>query len=218
MQLNDTQINDINLSLAEESPESIVKWALSQNKKTVVSTSFGYNSAVTLHMVSSLQPSIPVLWVDSGYNVKDAYLIAEQLIQQLDLNIHVYNPLMSASRREAVYGTNFAVPDDPGFEEFKEQVKLEPFQRGLNELSPDIWISGIRKEETEYRKNLNIVSMDGRGILKVAPLFNWTESDMTRYMEKHRLPNCSHYFDPTKVDEHTECGLHSKQFEQGGGI
>ena len=132
--------------------------------------------------------------------------------------MHVYNPLMSASRREALFGVSCAIPEDPGFEKFKSQVKLEPFQRALDELEPDIWISGIRREETEYRKNLNIVSRDSRGIIKVAPLFNWTESDMHLYMAEYDLPNCSHYFDPTKVDERAECGLHSREFEQGGGI
>ena len=218
MQLSEKQIDEINVSLTESSPEEIIQWALDQNRKTVVSTSFGYNSAVTLHMVTKLQPDIPVIWVDSGYNVKDAYLIAEKLINELGLNIHIYNPLMSASRREALFGTNFAIPDHPGFDEFKSQVKLEPFQRALNELNPDIWISGIRKEETDYRKNLDIISRDSRGIIKVAPLFNWKASDIDHYMKEYELPNCGHYFDPTKVDERAECGLHSSQFEEGGGI
>ena len=218
MQLSEKKIDAINVSLAEKSPEEIIKWALDQHRKTVVSTSFGCNSAVTLHMVTRLQADIPVIWVDSGYNVKDAYLVAEKLISDLDLNIHIYNPLMSVSRREALFGSTCAIPDDPGFEQFKSQVKLEPFQRALRELDPDIWISGIRKEETNYRKNLDIVSRDRRGIIKVSPLFNWTESDMEIYMRKFDLPSCDHYFDPTKIDERAECGLHSSQFEQGGGI
>ena len=218
MQLSDKQIDEINDFLAEKSPQSIIQWALDQKKKTVVSTSFGYRSAVTLHMVSSLQPNVPVIWVDSGYNVKDAYLVAEQLIHELKLNMHIYNPLMSTSRREALLGVDCAIPDGPVFKQFKNEVKLEPFQRALDELRPDIWINGIRREETEYRKNLNIVSRDDSGIIKVAPLFHWKESDMDLYMKKHDLPNCDHYYDPTKVDARAECGLHTKQFEQGGGI
>ena len=103
-------------------------------------------------------------------------------------------------------------------ESFKFQVKLEPFQRALKELQPEIWISGIRGEETEYRRNLGIVSLDDRGILKVSPLFHWTEADVSDYMRKYNLPSCRHYFDPTKIDSQTECGLHLSQFEQGGGI
>ena len=125
---------------------------------------------------------------------------------------------MSCARREAVHGADFSLPGKPEFEDFKYQVKLEPFQRALEDLQPEIWISGIRKEETKFREKLGIVAMDARGILKVSPLFNWTEADVSAYMMKHRLPNCRHYFDPTKVDSQSECGLHLSQFEQGGGI
>ncbi len=218
MQLSDAELADINRQLENKSSKEVIEWALGQNKKTVVTTSFGFNSAVTLHMVTQVRQSVPVVWVDSGYNLKDAYVVAEELIQKLGLNIHVYNPVMSCSRREAVHGANFGVPDNPEFQDFKYQVKLEPFQRALEDLQPEIWISGIRKEETKFRQKLGIVAMDARGILKVSPLFNWTEDDISEYMMKYNLPNCRHYFDPTKVDSQTECGLHLSQFEQGGGI
>ena len=218
MQLSALELADINRHLGGKTSTEIVEWAINQNKKMVVTTSFGYNSAVTLHLVTKIRQSVPVVWVDSGYNLEDSYVVAEKLIQELGLNIHVYNPVMSAARREAVHGASFGVPDNPKFEDFKYQVKLEPFQRALKELQPEIWISGIRKEETNYRRNLGIVSMDARGILKVSPLFNWTENDVSDYMRKHSLPSCRHYFDPTKVDSKAECGLHLSQFEQGGGI
>ena len=218
MQLSALELADINRHLGEKTSTEIVEWAINQNKKMVVTTSFGYNSAVTLHLVTKVRQSVPVVWVDSGYNLEDSYVVAEKLIQELGLNIHVYNPVMSTARREAVHGASFGVPDNPEFESFRFQVKLEPFQRALKELQPEIWISGIRKEETNYRRNLGIVSMDARGILKVSPLFNWTENDVSDYMRKHSLPSCRHYFDPTKVDSQAECGLHLSQFEQGGGI
>ena len=218
MQLSDAELASINRQLEKKSSKEVVEWALDQIKKTVVKTSFGFNSAVTLHMVTQVRQGVPVVWVDSGYNLKDAYVIAEELIQKLDLNIHVYNPVMSCARREAVHGANFGVPDNPEFEDFKYQVTLEPFQRAIDDLQPEIWISGIRKEETKFRQKLGIVAMDARGILKVSPLFNWTEDDISEYMMKYSLPNCRHYFDPTKVDSQAECGLHLSQFEQGGGI
>ena len=173
-----------------------------------MTTSFGYNSAVSLHLVSQVAPDLPVVWVDSGYNVKDAYVVAEQLMQDLQLNMKVFNPLMSAERRNAIMG---GIPslEDEHFDAFVEQVKLEPFARALNELNPDIWITGIQQGETEHRKNLDIVSMDGRGILKVAPIFYWTEAQVADYMQQYNLPSCKHYFDPTKVHEHRECGLHT---------
>ena len=198
----------LNAELRHKTPQDIIAWALSLNKKTVMTTSFGFNSAVSLHMLSNISPSTPVVWVDSGYNVKDAYLVADQLTNNLGLNLKIYNPLISAERRNALMG-GIPTVDEAHFEEFTRQVKLEPFSRALKELQPDIWITGIQKDETEFRQSLDILSMDSRGILKVAPIFYWTEKQVENYMTTHALPTCKHYFDPTKVHEHRECGLHT---------
>ena len=70
-------------------------------------------------------------------------------------------------------------------------------------------MTGIRQEETEHRKSLDIVSRDARGIIKVAPIFFWSEDDVDDYMAQHNQPTCRHYFDPTKVQDGRECGLHT---------
>lgn len=208
MQFTELQLQQINLDLHQKSPQEIIRWALSLNKKTIMTTSFGYDSAVSLHMLSAIDASVPVVWVDSGYNVKDAYVVAEQLMQSLHLNMKIYNPLVSAERRNAIMGGIPAL-EDGQFDEFVRQVKLEPFSRALDELQPEVWLTGIRQQETEHRSNLDIVSMDARGILKVAPIFYWSDEQVQAYMAEHRLPSCKHYFDPTKVHEHRECGLHT---------
>ena len=95
------------------------------------------------------------------------------------------------------------------FNEFTYQVKLEPFARALKILEPEVWITGIQRNETEFRQSLDIVSLDSRGILKVAPIFYWSDEEVEGYMQQHKLPSCKHYFDPTKVHEHRECGLHT---------
>jgi phosphoadenosine phosphosulfate reductase len=101
------------------------------------------------------------------------------------------------------------VDEEERHQDFTEQVKLEPFGRALDEFQPEIWLTGIRREETEHRQSLDIVSVDNRGIIKVAPIFYWSEDDVEDYMEQHQLPTCRHYFDPTKVHDGRECGLHT---------
>ena len=200
----------INAELQGQTPEQIVRWALAQNKRALLTTSFSPNSAAILHLVKQIQSDLPIVWIDSGYNVPDAYRVAEQIIEQLKLNIHVYTPLMTAERRNALMGGIPHPDDNPELHaEFVRQVKLEPFQRAIDELKPEIWLTGIRREETEYRKTLDIVSWDNRGLLRVAPLFNWSEQDLQDYMQRFQLPSCKHYFDPTKVADNAECGLHT---------
>lgn len=201
-------LEQLNQTLRDQSPEDIIRWALSLGEKAIMTTSFGYNSAVSLHQLSQIDHSVPVVWVDSGYNVKDAYLVADQLTRDLQLNLQVFNPTVSAERRNALMGGIPSV-DEPNFDEFVNQVKLEPFARALEQLQPKIWLTGIRKEETVHRQSLDIVTRDGRGILKVAPIFHWTDDQVLEYMAKNQLPSCKHYFDPTKVHANRECGLHT---------
>lgn len=203
-------LNKINAELRDRSPEEIVRWALQRSNRVITTTSFSPNSAAMLHLVTQVKPDMPVIWIDSGYNVPDAYRVAEQLIQQLKLNIHVYTPTMTAERRNALMGGIPHPADNPELHaEFTRQVKLEPFQRALDEFKPEIWLTGIRREETEFRKTLDVVTWDNRGLLRVAPLFHWSAENVQRYMEQYQLPSCKHYFDPTKVADNAECGLHT---------
>ena len=183
--------------------------ALAQGKKTIATTSMGRNAAVMLHLVSEVDKTVPTIWVDTGYNLRDTYVVAERLIRDLDVNIHVFSPQMTSERRNAIMGGIPTVDEEERHREFTRQVKLEPFGRALEAFQPEIWLTGIRQEETEHRRNLDIVSLDDRGIIKVAPLFYWSEDDVEDYMELHQLPTCRHYFDPTKVHDGRECGLHT---------
>jgi len=147
--------------------------------------------------------------VDTGYNLRDTYVVAERLIRDLEVNIHVYSPEMTSERRNAIMGGIPTVDEKERHADFTRQVKLDPFDQALRDFAPEVWLTGIRREETEHRKTLDIVSTDNRGIIKVAPIFYWSEDDVDDYMAQHKLPTCRHYFDPTKVQDGRECGLHT---------
>ena len=206
----DLDLDSLNQQLRDQSPADIIRWAASLGEPMMGSTSFAPNAAVMLKLITDVAPETPVVWVDSGYNVPDTYRVAEKLIKRLQPNLHVYIPEITAERRNALMGGIPHPDDNPDLHtEFTRQVKLEPFNRAFDELKPKIWLTGIRKEETAFRQSLDILSWDGRGVLKVAPIFYWNESDIEAFMAEHDLPTCKHYFDPTKVAENRECGLHT---------
>lgn len=205
----DLDLESINKTLRKASPEEAISWALGLGLRTIATTSMGRNAAVMLHLASQVEKSLPTIWVDTGYNLRDTYVVAERLIRDLKVNISVYSPLMTSERRNAIIGGIPTVDEEEQHQAFTQQVKLEPFNRALEEFQPEVWITGIRREETEHRKTLDIVSMDNRGIIKVAPIFYWNEEQVEEYMERFELPTCKHYFDPTKVHDGRECGLHT---------
>lgn len=205
----DIDIEQVNASLRDARPEEIVRWALSLDAKTVITTNFGPFEAVLLNMVNEQAPGLPVICVDHGYNTEATYRFADELTQRLDLNTFYYTPKVTAKRRATVAGGIPDIEDTEAHDRFTEEVKLEPFARAMREHQPKVWLTAIRKEQTPFRDSLDVVTVDGRtGMIKVAPVFYWTELDMEEYLYDKGLRNEDDYFDPTKVLKNRECGLH----------
>src|SRR5687768_8307028 len=127
------QIAKANADLRNNSAAEIVKWAVAQSKgRAIVSTNFRPYEAVILHLVTQVQPNIPVLWIDHGFNKPATYKHAEELKALLDLNIKAFVPRMTAAHYGALHGG--APEPTPENEErikaFSTVMKLEPFQRG----------------------------------------------------------------------------------------
>ena len=92
---------------------------------------------------------------------------------------------------------------------FTEQVKLEPFNRAMAEHKPEVWFTNLRSGQTAFRNSIDIVSVSKDGVLKVSPFYHWSDEQLDEYLKENQLPNEFKYFDPTKVLENRECGLHS---------
>lgn len=200
-----------NATLRPQSPLEVVRWAIAQaGGKAIVSTNFRPYEAAILHLAVQAQADIPVLWVDHGYNRPATYKHAEALRSRFKLNLKPYLPKITAAHRDAIYGPIPTTEDEAGLKQFSAVMKLEPFQRGMRELAPTVWITALRKVQNPNRAGLDIVSLDENfGALKVSPLFYFTDAELDAYLEKHQLPNEWDYFDPAKADEKRECGLHA---------
>jgi phosphoadenosine phosphosulfate reductase len=200
-----------NAELRAKSPLEVVRWAITRSSgRAVVSTNFRPFEAAILHVAVQVQPDIPVLWVDHGYNRPATYQHAEDLRRRLNLNLKPYLPLLSAAHRDAIYGSVPTTENEADLKKFSALMKLEPFQRGMKELAPKVWITALRKVQNPNRAGLDIVSLDENfGALKVSPFFYFSDADMEAYLAQHQLPNEWDYFDPAKADEKRECGLHA---------
>lgn len=207
-QIASAQRERANRELEHASPEQIIGWALAHAERPLLTTSFGPQAGVLLHAVLSLDPSVPVLWVDHGFNTNATYRFAKALIERFNPELHIYAPKHSSAWILSQLG---GVPDlqDPQHTEFVEQVKLEPFERALQELQPDVWLTGIRRDETAHRRSLSIISEGRPGLTRVAPFFHYGEEQMEDYLRAHGVASESNYFDPTKGLANRECGLHA---------
>ncbi len=205
--MKELDLEQINRDLRNKTPEEIIAWAIGVAKNPLVTTNFRPYEVAILNACKLVKDDLKVIWCDTGYNTPQTYKHANELIEKLGLNVHLFVPQQTASHRDATMG----IPqiDDPMHKVFTEQVKLEPFNRAMQEHKPDVWFTNLRKGQTAFRSSIDIVSMSKDGLLKVSPFYHWTDEELDKYLEENNLPNEFKYFDPTKVLENRECGLHS---------
>jgi len=190
--------------------QEIVNYAVERSQGgAMVSTNFRPQEGVMLHLCTNAQKDMPVLWVDSGFNKKETYIFAEKCIDKFNLNVKPYLPKVSAAHRNATKGGVPTLNQEEAHGIFTEEVKLEPFKRGLAEMNPTVWFTGLRKEQTAFRSQMEVFTRESDNMVKVCPVLDWKESDMINYVKEHDLPDETEYFDPTKVDAKRECGLHT---------
>ena len=199
-------VDKINIELQGKSASEIISWAISYAKNPIITTNFRPYEVAILNAVTEVKKDIKVIWCDTGYNTIQTYKHAEEIIQKLNLNIQLYVPKQTVAHRDVVLG----VPsiDDEKHTLFTEQVKLEPFQRAMQEHKPDVWFTNLRKGQTAFRNSIDIVSISKDGIIKVSPFYNSSDEELDTYLQEKGLPNEFKYFDPTKVESNRECGLH----------
>lgn len=173
--------------LVRKGPEAIVRWARESCADDIILTSsFGGESAVMLHLVSRIIPSIRVVFIDTGYLFPETYRFMEQLRERLDLDVRVYAPEVTSARLEALHGPLWD-GDQSALTRYQRVTKVEPMQRALTELRPKVWIAGLRKAQTDHRANLSHVEQQGP-YTKVCPILDFTGDDVRRYLTRHDLP------------------------------
>jgi phosphoadenosine phosphosulfate reductase len=167
--------------------EERVAWALDKLPgEYIVSSSFGAQSAVMLHLVTRQKPDIPVVLVDTGYLFPETYRFVDELADRFSLNLKVYRPRLSAAWQEARHGKRWSEGRD-GLQAYNRDNKVEPMERALAELGVGTWFAGLRRVQSGTREHRQFVEQSGERF-KVHPIIDWTDRDVHRYLVQHDLP------------------------------
>ncbi len=211
------------------SPEQRIQWAADKfGSRLVMSSSFGAQSAVLLHMATRAVPDIPVIFIDTGYLFPETYRFAEDLRARLNLNLHCFQPTMTAARQEALFGKQW-MQGNEGLQRYGRMNKVEPMSRALRGFRARAWISGVRRQQARSRAERPGAERQNR-IWKLYPIIDWTNREIHRYLKEHDLPyhplwyqgypsigdtHSSRPLEPGMLEEETrfggkqrECGLH----------
>ena len=180
-------LDHCNELMASRTAEERVAWAM-QNlpPQRILSSSFGLQAAVCLHLLTRQQTDIPVVFIDTGYQFPETYRFVDELTDRLNLNLKVYRSETSAAWQEARYGQRWS-KDLESLEDYNRENKVEPMQRALRELNAGTWFAGLRREQASTRENVPFLSWSGNR-WKVHPIADWSDRDVYLYLREHDLP------------------------------
>jgi phosphoadenosine phosphosulfate reductase len=184
---NARALKALNASLAKLSAEERVAWALQHVPgEHVLSSSFGAQSAVSLHLVTRQKPDIPVVLIDTGYLFPETYRFIDELSERFALNLKVYRPRIGISWMEARYGRLWEQGLE-GLDRYNSIRKIEPMQRALNEIGASGWFAGLRRSQARSRADIAFVERRNDR-WKFHPLADWSDRDVGMYLQRHGLP------------------------------
>lgn len=152
----------------------------------MLSSSFGAQSAVMLHLLTRQQPDIPVVLVDTGYLFPETYQFVDDMTTRLSLNLKIYRPVLSNAWQEARFGKRWELGLS-GIESYNQDNKVEPMQRAISELNVGTWFSGLRRDQSFERAKTPFIETSGDRF-KVYPIADWSDKDVYDYLQKHDLP------------------------------
>ncbi|PWC15873.1 phosphoadenosine phosphosulfate reductase [Brenneria roseae subsp. americana] len=219
----------VNEQLESLSAQERVGWALEHLPgEYVLSSSFGIQAAVSLHLVTQLRPEIPVVLTDTGYLFPETYQFIDALTDQLKLNLKVYRAAQSPAWQEARYGKLWEQGVE-GIEQYNQINKVEPMNRALRSLNAQTWFAGLRREQSGSRGHLPVLALQ-RGVFKFLPIIDWDNRQVYQYLKQNGLryhplwdqgylsvgdTHTTRKWEPGMSEEETrffglkrECGLH----------
>lgn len=179
-------LQEINQLLAPFTAQQRVEFALKELPGThMLSSSFGIQAAVMLHLCTSIKADLPVVLTDTGYLFPETYRFIDELTERLQLNLQVYRSHLSPVWQEARFGQLWTSPE--GLKQYNQLNKVEPMQRAQQELAVQSWFSGLRRSQSSTRADTPIVSVQ-RGVVKICPIVEWSNKDIHYYLKDNNLP------------------------------
>ncbi len=200
-----------------------------EHRRVFATSSFQTQSVPLLHIIGQNFPEVKVLFLDTGFLFPETYAFKHELESLFKLKVRSLKSNINLLQQRNPTTNLFQYSLNPDYCCYIN--KVQPLEDFLNE--GDVWISGVRRDQTAVRKQMNVVETDSRGIIKLHPMLDWTGKDIYEYINQHQLPKhpldaagyvsigcipCTHKWDGTEErggrwvgSKKTECGLHTRK-------
>ena len=236
--MSDQKINvvDLEQQLQQQSPQKIIKYALSQFENIAISFS-GAEDVALIEMARNYRPDISVFCLDTGRLHAETYRFIEKVRKHYGIKIQIVSPDGEALRKFTTEKGLFSFYED-GHQECCGIRKTQPLRKKLAEV--DAWITGQRKDQSPTRAEIPVIQDDklfarpNETLTKFNPLANWSSKEVWDYIRMCEAPynelhdkgfisiGCEPCTRPVGPNEHEragrwwweeatkkECGLHA---------
>jgi phosphoadenosine phosphosulfate reductase len=201
-------------------------------KKMFLTSSFQSQSVPLLHIISQIDNTIPVYFLNTGFLFPKTILFKNRLVEEFGLNVvGLESDISKIHQLDSDH--HFYYSSDPDYCcHINKILPLEPILMGN-----DVWINGIRADQNANRKNMKVEQMGAHNVLRFHPVLDWTKAEIENYRIQNNLPN--HPLDAEGYDsigcepctskafnekgerasrwagmKKTECGLHTDLAEE----
>lgn len=176
----------INIKLNKLSAEERILWSIENLPENfILTSSFGIQSSICLHLITRFIPNITVVLIDTGYMFPETYRFIDKLEKRFNLNIKIFRSKISSAWQEAKYGKLWE-QGLQGIKKYNLINKVQPMNQAIKKLNVKTWFAGLRKEQSQSRKKLKILSIQKK-IFKFLPILDWNKKKSFQYIKNNKL-------------------------------
>jgi phosphoadenosine phosphosulfate reductase len=161
--------------------EEILDWVNDHVTGTVAVT-MSMQDTVLAELTEGRVHDAEMVFLDTGYHFDETLDVAREVDERYSLPLRTVEPAYSVKKQDEAYGRDLYKRNPTACCRMR---KVEPLARMLNPY--EAWISGVKRVDSELRRNTPILDVDRTGRLKINPLAAWTDDDVEAYIEAHDL-------------------------------
>lgn len=167
------------------SPAEVLAWTLEHfSSRVIMTTAFGLNGVALIHMTNAFEPSMPILFIDTGFHFPETLETKHRVVERYGLNLIEYRV---PPPPEVDENPSALVPSPETPELCCAERKVETFQRALAELKPDAVISARSRHQSETRSELALIELETHPV-RVNPLAQLSLEEVERYVRENEVP------------------------------
>lgn len=184
-EITNVEIEALSQDFKNAAPEDVLRWAVEQfGPEVAMATGFGAEGCVLIDMLSSMDRSVRVFYLDTDLFFPETYELISQLAARYQISFERQATELSLTAQAKVFGPRLWEREPDRCCQLR---KVEPLVETLAGLRA--WVTAIRRDQSPRRSAAQIIERDLRfGLIKINPLVNWSSVDVWKYIFKHDVP------------------------------